>query len=370
LKKIVKTNLVLIGAGPIGIEMAAALKTSNIEYIHLEAGCLASTINWYAPGTPFFSSPERLSIAGIPLETYPHFKITREEYLLYLRSVVVKFNLQISFFSKVQSITTNLEQEFEITVTKSPTGVGGPRHNELRTELNTSSTRHLLAKKIIFAIGDMHHPKYLEIEGENGPFVSHFLPDPHSLSFMKVAIVGGKNSAVEAAIRLYRAGAKVTLIHRRANFDPKKVKPWLLPELKALIREGKIEIEMETKVIKIDENTVSLKKTNDDAKPIKKIDCDYTLLLTGYAQDSSLFEQTGIKLTGKAKKPEINNETNETNVKNAFIIGTAVAGTQIDGAKHFIETGHIHINRVLRKLGIKEYPLYSGNIRNEDEREN
>lgn len=218
-----KYDICLIGAGPIGIECAVELKKRNIHYIHLEAGQVGATIEWYAPGTTFFSSPDRISISGVPLFTANQQKATREEYLLYLRSVVSQFDLAIQTFSPVEELKP-IDNGFCASF--------WPNRGE--------SLKEISASRVIIACGDMHRPNEIGIAGEDLPHVSHYLQDPHRYFHRRVLIVGGKNSAVEAAIRLQRVGADVTLSYRGSELDSKRIKFWLYPELQYLIREKKI----------------------------------------------------------------------------------------------------------------------------------
>lgn len=317
----------IVGAGPIGIELAAELKRREIEYVHVEAGRIASTIQWYAPQTQFFSSPERIAIAGVPLHTADQSKATREEYLAYLRGVVELFDLQIRTETRVVDIEPG-----------TPHGVVTERRGEReRWECET----------LILAIGDMHKPRLLHIKGEDLPHVCHYFDDPHSYFRRKVLVVGGKNSAVEAAIRCVRVGADVTLAHRGESLDEERIKFWLLPELEAMIRDGRMEFLSRTKLVEIQGNhaVLSTDRGSDRMMPV-----DDVLLMTGYEQDSTLFEDAGIEMHGPGRAPVFDADTMETNVAGIYVVGTATAGTQIGGVREFIETSHIHVDRVVAAM--------------------
>jgi len=332
------TDIVIIGAGPIGIELAAAVKAANLEYLHLEAGQIGSTMQWWAPGTKYFSSPERIAIAGVPLIVADQDKATRENYLDYLLAVVGTHQLDIETYTRVNTIE-KANDGFNLTTTRSFTGVGGPE------ELNytpSPTTETIKAKRIILAIGDMHTPRMLGVPGESLPHVSHYLGDVHQYANQRVLIVGGKNSAVEAAIRLFRAGAQVTMSYRGESFDPDRIKYWLHPEIEYLIKKNKIEFIPHSTIESIDEQAVQL-STN------QSIPADFVLLLTGYQQDQSLFHQLGIELVTDDRKPKMNLKTMETNIPNVFVAGTATAGSQ-QRTKVFIETSHIHVDRIVAAL--------------------
>jgi len=335
-----KTDIALIGAGPIGIELAAALKAAHLEYIHLEAGQIGSTMQWWAPGTKYFSSPERISIAGVPLIVPDQEKATRENYLDYLLAVVGTHQLKINTYTRVTSIE-KIEDGFQVHTIRSFHGVGGPDELQFDSKQHSKSeTFH--AKRIVLAIGDMHTPRMLNVPGETLPHVSHYLGDVHQYANQRVLIVGGKNSAVEAAIRLFRAGADVTMSYRGDSFDPDRIKYWLHPEIEYLIKKNKIRFIPNSTVESITPQSVQL-NTSD------KVDADFVLLLTGYKQDQSLFEELGIELLGEDRKPKMCLKTMETNVPGVFVAGTATAGSQMR-TKVFIETSHIHVDRIVAAL--------------------
>lgn len=326
------TRVLIVGAGPIGIELAVVLKKEGIDYAQVDAGQVGSTIEWFAPDTQFFSSPERIAIAGVPLLTLDQTKATREEYLNYLRAVIQQFNLQIHMFEKVTNIVRRDDGAFDVTT------------------LRSSGERSWRAASVVLAIGDMHRPRLIGVPGEDLPHVSHYFRDPHTYFRRKVLIVGGRNSAVEAAIRCVRIGADVTLSYRGEEFDDERVKFWLLPEIWAMIREGRIRFLPHSRVIEIREDSVLLGSAVDERDVSTEIAADCVLLMTGYRQDPTLFEKLGVLLEGEGRKPRYDDETMETNVPGLFVAGTAAAGTQLGGVKEFIETSHVHVDRIVAAL--------------------
>ncbi len=321
-----ESEVLIVGAGPIGIELAVALKRAGIAYVHVDAGQVGSTIAWYAPQTHFFSSPERIAIASVPLQTLDQSKATREEYLTYLRSVVLQFDLRIETYERVTSIARREDGAFAVT-TSGRTG-----------------ERQRLARKVVLAIGDMHRPRLLGVPGEELPHVSHYLADPHTYFRRRVLIVGGRNSAVEAAIRCVRVGAEVTLSYRGRELDGDHIKFWLFPEIVGMMRDKRVAFLPGTTVREIGRDAVTLDP--DGAR----VDADFVLLLTGYEQDSTLFEAAGVALDGPQRRPRFDERTMETNVAGLYVAGTAVAGTQSSGVKHFIETSHVHVERIVAAL--------------------
>lgn len=335
-----ETDIVIIGAGPIGIELGVALKAAGMDYLHLEAGQIGSTMQWWAPGTKYFSSPERIGIAGVPLVVEHEEKATREHYLNYLRTVVGTFALDIETYTRVTRINKD-NDGFTLHTARSFHGVGGP--HELGFDPSTlRELEPIHAKRLVLAIGDMHTPRMLDIPGEDLPHVAHYLGDVHRYANQPVLIVGAKNSAVEAAIRLFRAGAQVTMVHRGQWFDPDRIKYWLYPEIEYLIKKDKIRYIPSANVIRITPTNAML-DTGDE------IQARFVLLLTGYVQNPDLFTQLGVELLGEDRKPKHDLKTMQTNVPGVYVAGTASAGTQ-RRTKVFIETSHIHIDRIVASL--------------------
>lgn len=347
-------DVCLIGAGPIGIEMAIALKGAGIDYLHLEAGCLASTMCWWAPETLFFSSSDRISIAGVPLQNSSQQKTTREEYLSYLRSVSTQFALEIQFNTRVTGLE-NLGDLWQLNLATSSHGVGGPQELAEIWQEGSETLPTRRAKKLILAIGDMHLPHTLEVPGESLPHVSHYLGEPHEYYGKDVLIVGGKNSAVEAAIRLQRAGARVSLSYRGSEFEEGRVKPWLIPEINALMKRNLITFLPQTNIEEITPTEVLLRSANNPHAP-RAVKAHAVLLLTGYQQDSSLFTQAGVTLSGESQQPLYKQSTMETDVPGVYVAGTAAAGTQLGGVTEFIETSHVHTERIIAHLLGKPAP--------------
>lgn len=319
-------RVILVGAGPIGLELAIVLKHQGVDVLHLEAGAIGQTITWYPRQARFFSSPERIAIAGVPLVSPDQSKATREQYLAYLRTVVQQFNLPIATHEPVRRIKRDANSgTFDV-------------HSSKRT----ATCDHL-----VLAIGDMHLPRLLNIEGEDLPHVSHYFDEPHAYFGRCLLIVGGRNSAAEAALRCHRAGAKVTLSYRRDNFDDNGIKYWLLPELKALIKTGEIAFYPNTMPTKITDTHVELSE--------QQVPADHVLLLTGYRQDKTLFEMLGVELVGENRAPQIDSTTMMTNVPHLYIAGTAAAGTQ-QRFKLFIENCHTHATKIAKAITGKTPP--------------
>jgi thioredoxin reductase (NADPH) len=321
----------IVGAGPIGLELAVAMKRAGIDYLHLDAKQIGYTISWYAPQTRFFSSNERIAIAGVPLVTPEQQKATREQYLAYLRGIVEQFDLHIHTYEPVTDIVRN-GLNFEIST--APSG----------------SKRTWRARSVILATGGTDRPRMLNVPGEDLPHVSHYFDDPHKYFRRNLLIVGGRNSAVEAALRCHNAGARVSFSYRRESLVEKSIKYWLLPEFKSLAQTGRLKTFFGSHVKRITPTEVELVMNNQSAFTVAT---DFALLLTGYEQDNALFRKAGVALDGPTHQPHFDPETMQTNVPRLYVAGTAIGGTQ-ERFSVFIENCHDHVDKIMRDLfGVK-----------------
>jgi bacillithiol disulfide reductase len=342
-------RVAIIGAGPIGLELAVALKERGVDYIQIDAGQIGSTISWYPLEMLFHSNAERLALAGVPLQVPDQQKPKREEYLAYLRAIVQQFALQVRTFERVERAERLPEGGF-LLQTRSVDGEHAYR-----------------AEMVVLAIGAMHAPRMCGIPGEDLPHVSHYFRDPHTYFGKRVLIVGGRNSAVETAIRCQRVGADVTVSYRRSDFDPNVIKFWLLGEIRSMLRDGRVRFLPRTLPIEIRGGSVLLAPTSEDGQPIMtdlpaEIDADFVLLMTGYRQDTSLFEMLGVELTGAAREPVHDPETMETNIPGVFVAGTAVAGTPPRKVSVIVETCHVHVTRIVAAISGRRVAVPDGRL--------
>ena len=331
----IETQVMIVGAGPIGLELAVSLKRMGADYVHVDAGQIGQTISWYPNQARFFSSPERIAIAGVPLVTDDQSKATKEQYLAYLRSVVQQFNLTVQTYETVQAIDREADTFTVSTV-------------------HRGQRKTYRAKHLVLATGDMHEPRRLGIPGEQSEHVSHYFRDPHPYFRQKLLIVGGKNSAAEAAMRCYHAGAQVAISYRREHFS-ESIKYWILPELKSLIKHGRIAFYPCTAPTAIDAEYVTLAPTDGEGQPMtgngqtQRVAADFVLLLTGYQMNTKLLELAGVTLEGENRAPKLDTDTMMTHVPNLYVAGTAAAGTQLH-FRLFIENCHPHVTRIIRSI--------------------
>jgi thioredoxin reductase (NADPH) len=329
-------DLIIIGAGPSGLSAAIAAKKRAIDYHVIEQGVLVNSIFRFPPHMVFFTTPELLEIGGLPFVS-PYEKPTRVEALRYYRRVVDTFDLQISYEEKVLSISTEPEDGSDKAVfaleTRSSRGVRRVRH----------------ARQVVLAIGYYDHPNHLNIPGEDLPHVEHYYSEPHAYYQRRVVIVGGANSAAEAALELYRAGAHVTLVHRSSTLKS-TIKYWVRPDIENRIREGSIEARFNTCIKEIRPTTIVVRpgwSALSDGGGDEEIPADAVFLLTGYRADMDLMIRAGITLNDR-EAPVLDPNTFETNVPGLFVAGGALAG--VDTGTVFIENGRFHGEKIVEVI--------------------
>ncbi|MCH8957682.1 YpdA family putative bacillithiol disulfide reductase [candidate division KSB1 bacterium] len=309
-------DVAIVGAGPGGLACAIAAQKHNLNYLVIEKGCLVNSVFYFPTNTTLFSTPELLEIGGIPF-IIPAEKPSRRDLLGYYRRVTQHFDLKINLNEKVGSIS-------------------GQKGN---FQIQTSRDKIYSAKNIVIATGQYDTPNLMSIPGEDLEKVSHYYTEAHSYYRKKVAIIGGKNSAVEAALDLYRHDAKVTVIHRGDDFG-KSVKYWILPDIKNRVKEGKIHAYFNTTVKEINEDSLIVEKDGVETE----LENDFVFALTGYRPDMGFLKNAGVEFDSKLT-PVHDAETFETNVPGVYIAGVIIAGCE--GSKVFIENTRNHGTKII-----------------------
>jgi len=327
-------DLIIVGAGPAGLAAAIAAKRHGLDCQVLEKGQLVNSLVHYPTNMVFFTTPELLEIGGLPF-TSPYDKPTRSEALHYYRRVVETFGIEVTFDETVLAIRPGQD--------------GAPFEVESRSR--QGDTRVLRARAVVAAIGAYDRPNRLGVPGENLPHVSHYYTEAHVGFRRQVVVVGGKNSAAEAALELFRAGARVTLVHRASALGA-SIKYWVRPDIENRIKEGSIVARFNTTVHEI--RPASVIVSSDGRRD--ELPAEIVLLMTGYRPDLDLLARAGVVIEGDAVAPRHDPETFETNVPNLYIAGAVVAGAE--SGRIFIENGRFHGERVVegirQKLGRSE----------------
>jgi thioredoxin reductase (NADPH) len=294
----------------------------------LDKGGLVDGIYRFPRNMVFFTTPELLEIGGLPFVT-PFEKPTRMEALRYYRRVADTFNLEIAFDEEVVGV-------------RRETG-GEPPAFALDVRTRGGGRRTRRAGAVVLATGYYDHPNLLGIAGEELPHVSHYYSEPHPYYRRPVVVVGGKNSAAEAALDLHRAGARVTLVHRGAALG-ESIKYWVKPDIENRIAEGSIPALFSTRVERITPASVHVVGPQGAAT----LPADGVFLLVGYHPDWALLEGAGVVVDGDGSVARYDPETLETDVPNLFLAGGVVSGRT--SAPVFIENGRAHGERIARVI--------------------
>jgi thioredoxin reductase (NADPH) len=323
-------DVLIVGAGPSGLAAGIAAKQQGLDYAIVEKGVLVNSIFHFPVHMVFFTTPELLEIGGLPLVT-PFDKPTRLEALRYYRRVVDTYALPVNFHEHVMDIQRD-DGVFALT-TKDARGATRVRHG----------------RAVVLAIGYYDNPNLLGIPGENLPHVSHYYTDAHPYYRHRVVIVGGKNSAAEAALELFRAGCHVTIVHRRPALGD-SIKYWVKPDIENRIKAGSIAARFNTRVVQITQTHVIVEHDSPETGQITRdeIPADGVFLLTGYHPDVDLMTRAGVRCDPLTLAPAYDKETFETNVPNLFVAGGAVAGKNTGTI--FIENGRFHGERIIKVL--------------------
>jgi thioredoxin reductase (NADPH) len=322
-------SAIIVGAGPIGLACAISAKRRGIDPLVIDAGALINSIVRYPIGMTFFTTPERLEIGNHPL-VCAGAKATREEALKYYRGVARAERIRVQTYTKLIDA------------------------HQVETRLGVEP---ITWDKLVLATGYFDQPNRLGVPGEDLPHVHHYFDEAHLSYGRDVVVVGGKNSAVEAALQLFRAGARTTTIIYRGKTWPKSVKYWLRPDLENRIKAGEIEARLGSQVVAITERDVLVRGALGNEE---RIPADRVYPLIGFQPDFELFKRIGIVVDPNTGRPEIDPETLETTVPGVHVAGSVTAGLKI--SEIFIENGRFDGEKIFGSPAEREraQTLYQG----------
>ena len=319
-------DLVVVGAGPVGLACAIAARRRGLSARVIDKGPLVCSLVGYPAQMELFSTPELIEIGGHPFATR-RYKPTREEAIDYYRGVARSEGLDLRLYEKVLRVEGERD------------GFG------VETEKGTHPCR-----RVAVATGFFDIPNRLGLEGEEPPRVIHYYKEPYAYTGQDVAVVGGKNSAAKAALDCYRNGARVTLIHRAEGLSD-RVKYWLKPDLENRIREGNIRAFFKSEIRAIKPGYLLL-ETPDGPQTIAN---DFVLAMTGYRPSYDFLETLGIDIReDKARTPVFDGTTFETNRPGIYLAGTVCGG--LHTGRWFIENGRFHAQQIAEHIASGQAP--------------
>jgi len=317
-------DIICIGAGPTGLATAIEAKRAGMQPLVIDKACVCNSLYHYPVNMVFFTTPELLEIGDLPLVTAAE-KPTRAEALKYYRKAAEHFELELRLYERVTHVNGN-DGNFTVVA-----------------ETDKGEQEKYQGKKIALATGYYDLPNLLGVPGEDLPHVSHYYTEPHPFWKQDVVVIGGKNSAAEAALDLYRNGARVTLVHRGKELGA-TIKYWVRPDIENRIKAGKIRALLNTRVEEITEEEVVVENHAQTTRiPAKQV-----FALTGYHPDFSFMESMGVKLDPETKRPAFDPKTHESNVPGIYLAGVVIGGRHT--GEIFIENGRFHGKQIIEAL--------------------
>jgi thioredoxin reductase (NADPH) len=323
-------DLICIGAGPTGLATAIEAKRAGMRPLVIDKGCLCNSLFHYPVNMVFFTTPELLEIGDLPL-TSPSEKPTRSEALKYYRKTAEHYQLEMALFEAVENVEGR-DGHFKVHV-RSQSGMRGAYEGS----------------RLVIATGYYDLPNPIGVPGEDLPHVSHYYTEPHEYWGQDVVVIGGKNSAAEAALDLYRSGARVTLVHRRKEMGS-TIKYWVRPDIENRIRAGQIRALFETRVTKFEPGCIYV-QTNEGEQILP---ARHIFALTGYHPDFDFLRRLGVELDPQSNKPRINAQSLESNIPGLYLAGVVIGGNAT--SEIFIENGRFHGKQIIAAITGKPVP--------------
>ncbi|WP_173918756.1 YpdA family putative bacillithiol disulfide reductase [Halobacillus sp. Marseille-Q1614] len=321
-------KVIIIGAGPCGMSAAIELKRKGIDALIIEKGNVVNSIYHYPTHQTFFSSSEKLEIGNIPFITELQ-KPVRNEALAYYRAVAERESLRIHSFEKVKKVEKHAGK-FRV-----------------HTEKEAGEEMEYEASYVVAATGYYDQPNYMNVPGEELDKVMHYFKEAHPYYRKNVVIIGGKNSAADAALELVKAGAYVTVLYRGKEYS-RSIKPWILPLFEALVDKGTVEMEFEAGIKEITQTSVIYECRGKE----KIVDNDFVFAMTGYRPNHPFLTSMGVEMDEETGRPAFDEETMETNIEGIYIAGVIAAG--YNNNEIFIENGRFHGGKIAESINKKQ----------------
>jgi thioredoxin reductase (NADPH) len=317
-------DIICVGAGPTGLACAMEAKRAGMRPLVIDKGCLCNSIYNYPVNMVFFTTPELLEIGDLPMVCAAE-KPTRTEALKYYRKATEHYELELRLFEGVVRV------------------VGQDGAFVVMTETQDEKEEQYGCKKLVVATGYYDLPNEMELPGEHLPHVSHYYTEPHAYWERDVVVIGGKNSAVEASLDLYRSRARVTLLVRGTELG-KSIKYWVKPDIENRIKTGQIKAFFNCRVKEFTKEGVMI----EEERGTRLVAAKQVFALTGYHPDYEFIESLGVKLDKESRRPELNPETLESNVKGIYLAGVVIGGKHT--GEIFIENGRFHGKQIVEAL--------------------
>jgi thioredoxin reductase (NADPH) len=319
-----KYDLICIGAGPTGLACAIEAKRAGLRPLVIDKGALCNSLYHYPVNMVFFTTPELLEIGDLPLVCGAE-KPTRVEALKYYRKCAEHYELELCLGELVTRVH------------------GADGDFQVRTRAREGRLTTYDARKLVVATGYYDLPNRLNVPGEDLPHISHYYTEPHPFWRQDVVVIGGKNSAAEAALDLYRSGARVTLVHRAADLGS-TIKYWVRPDIENRIKAAQVGALFQTRVVRIEPDRVHV--TGPEGEKI--LPAVQVFALTGYHPDFAFLRQLGVELDAATNKPAVDPQTLESNVPGLYLAGVVIGGNHT--SEIFIENGRFHGKQIVAAL--------------------
>jgi thioredoxin reductase (NADPH) len=313
-------DLIIVGGGPSGLSCAIEGRKASLSVVVLEKGSVVDAIRRFPQNLVWFSTPELLEIGGIPFVTST-VRPTRVDTLSYYQKVVQHYKLDCRYFDAAESVA------------------------RAGTALKVTAASGIVyeGRNVVLATGYYDNPNRLNVAGECLPNVMHYYNEPFKYFDCDVAVVGGRNSAVEAALDLFRHGARVTLIHRGEALSP-GIKYWILPDIENRIKAGEVKALFRSTVREIRPNAVIINTAGDE----QELKVGFTFVLIGFHPDTEHLRRFGIDIDPETLAPCFDERTFETSVPGLYVAGSLVAGK--NNNKVFVENGRLHGGVIVKSV--------------------